>query len=145
VVAIEKSGKKKIVLAMKRVVQAGAKPVTALSVMLKWQRDWAERDTYDAVIGIVKNHLARTAWVSSTPTRWCTALRRRSSPNTSCLLPPGGLRKKQDRELGRRARATPPSAPGNDTGTDAPRVGGSPGSVDDNNAPGARAQRSTLE
>ena len=27
--------------AMKRVVQAGAKPVTALSVMLEWQRDWA--------------------------------------------------------------------------------------------------------
>jgi len=96
VAAIEKSGKKKIVLAglwtetcvalptvqaihdnyevyvvedccgdvsqlahdnaMKRVVQAGAKPVTALSVMLEWQRDWAERDTYDAVMDIVKNH-----------------------------------------------------------------------------------------
>lgn len=42
--------------AMKRVVQAGAKPVTALSVMLEWQRDWAERDTYDAVMDIVKNH-----------------------------------------------------------------------------------------
>jgi len=24
--------------------------------MLEWQRDWAERDTYDAVIDIVKNH-----------------------------------------------------------------------------------------
>jgi nicotinamidase-related amidase len=96
VAAIEKSGKKKIVLsglwtetcvalptiqaihdkyevyvvedccgdvsqlshdnAMKRVIQAGAKPVTALSVMLEWQRDWAERDTYDAVMEIVKNH-----------------------------------------------------------------------------------------
>ena len=84
VAAIEKSGKKKIVLsglwtetcvalptvqaihdsyevyvvedccgdvsqlahdnAMKRVIQAGAKPVTALSVMLEWQRDWAQRD-----------------------------------------------------------------------------------------------------
>ncbi len=43
--------------AMKRVVQAGAKPVTALSVMLEWQRDWAEKDTYDAVIDIVKTHL----------------------------------------------------------------------------------------
>jgi nicotinamidase-related amidase len=42
--------------AMKRVIQAGAKPVTALSVMLEWQRDWAERDTYDAVMDIVKNH-----------------------------------------------------------------------------------------
>jgi nicotinamidase-related amidase len=42
--------------AMKRVVQAGAKPVTALSVMLEWQRDWALLDTYDAVMDIVKTH-----------------------------------------------------------------------------------------
>ena len=42
--------------AMKRVIQAGAKPVTALSVMLEWQRDWANKDTYDAVMDIVKNH-----------------------------------------------------------------------------------------
>ena len=42
--------------AMKRVIQAGAKPVTALSVMLEWQRDWAHRDTYDAVIDVVKSH-----------------------------------------------------------------------------------------
>ena len=42
--------------AMKRVIQAGAKPVTALSVMLELQRDWAERDTYDAIMDIVKNH-----------------------------------------------------------------------------------------
>jgi nicotinamidase-related amidase len=96
VAAIEKSGKKKIVLSglwtetcvalptvqaihdnyevyvvedccgdvnqlshdnsMKRVIQAGAKPVTALSVMLEWQRDWAERDSYDAIMDIVKTH-----------------------------------------------------------------------------------------
>ena len=96
VAAIEKSGKKKIVLtglwtetcvalptiqaihdgyevyvvedccgdvsllshenSMKRVIQAGAKPVTALSTMLEWQRDWAQRDTYDAVMDIVKTH-----------------------------------------------------------------------------------------
>jgi nicotinamidase-related amidase len=42
--------------AMKRVIQAGAKPVTALSVMLEWQRDWALLDTYDAVMDIVKTH-----------------------------------------------------------------------------------------
>ncbi len=42
--------------AMKRVIQAGAKPVTSLSIMLEWQRDWAERDTYDAVMDIVKSH-----------------------------------------------------------------------------------------
>ncbi|MFT3686537.1 MAG: hydrolase [Phycisphaerales bacterium] len=41
---------------MKRVIQAGAKPVTALSTMLEWQRDWAHRGTYDAVMDIAKNH-----------------------------------------------------------------------------------------
>src|SRR6201981_3817436 len=42
--------------AMKRVIQAGAKPVTSLQVMLEFQRDWAEKDTYDAVMDIVQNH-----------------------------------------------------------------------------------------
>src|SRR6202008_4255046 len=42
--------------AMKRVIQAGAKPVTSLSVMLEFQRDWAQKDTYDAVMDIVKTH-----------------------------------------------------------------------------------------
>jgi nicotinamidase-related amidase len=42
--------------AMKRVIQAGAKPVTSLSVMLELQRDWAQKDTYDAVMDIVKTH-----------------------------------------------------------------------------------------
>src|SRR5246127_4496909 len=42
--------------AMRRVVQAGAKPVTALSVTLEWQRDWANRETYDAVMDLAKTH-----------------------------------------------------------------------------------------
>jgi nicotinamidase-related amidase len=42
--------------AMRRMVQAGARPVTALSVMLELQRDWALRGTYDAVMDIVKTH-----------------------------------------------------------------------------------------
>jgi nicotinamidase-related amidase len=42
--------------AMHRVIQAGAKPVTALSVMLEWQRDWAHKDTYNAVMDIAKTH-----------------------------------------------------------------------------------------
>ncbi len=42
--------------AMKRVIQAGAKPVTALSVMLEWQRDWGLTDTYEAVMDVIKNH-----------------------------------------------------------------------------------------
>ena len=42
--------------AMRRAVQAGAKPVTSLSTLLEWQRDWANRDSYDAVMDVVKNH-----------------------------------------------------------------------------------------
>lgn len=42
--------------AMRRVEQAGAKPVTWIQVMLEWQRDWAQRETYNAVMDIVKNH-----------------------------------------------------------------------------------------
>ena len=42
--------------AMQRVVQAGAVPVTWLQVLLEFQRDWARRDTYDAVMGIVLEH-----------------------------------------------------------------------------------------
>jgi len=41
---------------MKRLIQAGARPVTSLSVLLELQRDWAEKDTYGAVMDIVKTH-----------------------------------------------------------------------------------------
>jgi nicotinamidase-related amidase len=42
--------------AMQRMVQAGAVPVTWQQVLLEWQRDWARRDTYDAVIAIAREH-----------------------------------------------------------------------------------------
>jgi nicotinamidase-related amidase len=42
--------------AMERMVQAGCVPVTWQQVMLEWQRDWARRETYDAVMAIVKEH-----------------------------------------------------------------------------------------
>ncbi len=41
---------------MQRMVQAGVVPVTWQQVLLEWQRDWANRGTYDAVINIVKEH-----------------------------------------------------------------------------------------
>ena len=56
--------------AMKRVIRP-AKPVTALSVMLEWQRDWAHKGTYNAVMDIVKNHCgAYKASASNTRIRW---------------------------------------------------------------------------
>lgn len=42
--------------AMLRMIQAGVVPVTWQQVMLEWQRDWARRDTYDAVMNLVKEH-----------------------------------------------------------------------------------------
>lgn len=43
-------------MAIKRMVQAGAVPVTWLQVLLEWQRDWIRQETYDAVLAIVKEH-----------------------------------------------------------------------------------------
>jgi hypothetical protein len=31
-------------------------PVTWQQVLLEWQRDWARRDSYDAVMAIAKEH-----------------------------------------------------------------------------------------
>lgn len=42
--------------AMRRIEQAGAVPVTALQVLLEYQRDWARKETYNAVIEVVKEH-----------------------------------------------------------------------------------------
>ena len=42
--------------AMQRMVQAGVVPVTWQQVLLEWQRDWARRDSYDAVMAIAKEH-----------------------------------------------------------------------------------------
>jgi nicotinamidase-related amidase len=42
--------------AMQRMIQAGVVPVTWQQVMLEWQRDWAHRDTYEAVMAIVREH-----------------------------------------------------------------------------------------
>jgi nicotinamidase-related amidase len=40
--------------AMRRVEQAGVVPVTALQVLLEYQRDWAHKETYNDVMAVVK-------------------------------------------------------------------------------------------
>ena len=40
--------------AMERMVQAGARPITALQYLLELQRDWARVETYDLTTGIAK-------------------------------------------------------------------------------------------
>jgi nicotinamidase-related amidase len=42
--------------AMRRVEQAGAVPMTALQVLLEYQRDWAHKETYNDVMAVVKEH-----------------------------------------------------------------------------------------
>ncbi|MGG0813093.1 hydrolase [Paenibacillus alvei] len=42
--------------AIQRMIQAGAIPVTWLSVLLEYQRDWAREETYDAVVNVAKEH-----------------------------------------------------------------------------------------
>lgn len=43
-------------MAVQRLIQAGAVPVTWLQVLLEYQRDWARQGTYAAVTGIAKEH-----------------------------------------------------------------------------------------
>ncbi len=42
--------------AMDRMVQVGVVAVTWQQVLLEWQRDWARKDTYGAVIALVSEH-----------------------------------------------------------------------------------------
>jgi nicotinamidase-related amidase len=41
--------------AIDRMVQAGARPMTALQYLLELQRDWARTETYESTTGIAKN------------------------------------------------------------------------------------------
>jgi nicotinamidase-related amidase len=43
-------------MAIQRMVQAGVSPCTWMQIMLEWQRDWNNKDTYDKVMTIVKEH-----------------------------------------------------------------------------------------
>jgi len=43
-------------IAVTRMVQAGAKPITSLQYLLELQRDWARQETYKAVTDLVKKY-----------------------------------------------------------------------------------------
>jgi nicotinamidase-related amidase len=43
-------------LSMQRMIQAGVRPLSWQQLLLEWQRDWAHRETYDAVIALVQEH-----------------------------------------------------------------------------------------
>jgi nicotinamidase-related amidase len=42
--------------AMRRVVQAGAVPMTSVATVLEFQRDWADKEHYDEVLNIFRQH-----------------------------------------------------------------------------------------
>ena len=42
--------------ALSRMVQAGAVRLTTIAALLEWQRDWKNREHYDALMGILKQH-----------------------------------------------------------------------------------------
>jgi nicotinamidase-related amidase len=42
--------------AIQRCVQAGAVPMTTIATVLEFQRDWANREHYDALMGILREH-----------------------------------------------------------------------------------------
>jgi nicotinamidase-related amidase len=42
--------------ALSRMVQAGAIRVTTIAALLEWQRDWKNREHYNALMGILKQH-----------------------------------------------------------------------------------------
>jgi nicotinamidase-related amidase len=43
-------------MSVQRMIQAGAVPVTWQQVLLEYQRDWAHKETYDAVMNLVREH-----------------------------------------------------------------------------------------
>lgn len=43
-------------MSIQRMIQAGAIPVTWLSVLLEYQRDWARQETYDPVLAVAMQH-----------------------------------------------------------------------------------------
>jgi len=42
--------------ALSRMTQAGAIRLTTIGALLEWQRDWANREHYDALMGLLKQH-----------------------------------------------------------------------------------------
>ena len=70
--------------ALSRMAQAGAARMTTIPTLLEFQRDWARHEHYDALMGILKEHPAPTAWESNTPTRWCITRHNRQKNHRWC-------------------------------------------------------------
>ena len=103
--------------AMQRMVQAGVVPVTWQQVLLEWQRDWAHRETYDAVMAIAKEHsgaygmgvdYAYTMVHKAAPPRRRTSRSRpfrRSKRGRPAIADAGAAGSRRTRRIGSLARA----------------------------------------
>ncbi|TNE46166.1 MAG: hydrolase [Deltaproteobacteria bacterium] len=43
-------------MAVQRMIQAGAIPMTWVQTALEWQRDWSRKETYDGIINVMREH-----------------------------------------------------------------------------------------
>ncbi|QUY49690.1 hydrolase [Serratia plymuthica] len=50
-------------------IQAGAAPVTWQQVLLEYQRNWASKETYDAVMALMREHRGTDAQAPAAPAR----------------------------------------------------------------------------
>jgi nicotinamidase-related amidase len=72
--------------AIRRCVQAGAVPMTTIATVLEFQRDWANREHYDALLNIFREHGgAYGDGIDYAPTPWCTRRRRRLTTLTTSV------------------------------------------------------------
>ena len=58
--------------AVQRMIQAGAKPITALTYLLELQRDWARHETYELTLRSARNMAERSVLASSIVQIWFT-------------------------------------------------------------------------
>jgi hypothetical protein len=57
--------------ALRRIEQAGAVSVTALQILLEFQRDWARNEHYDEVMATVKAHCSIFGLGVNMPSQTC--------------------------------------------------------------------------
>jgi len=56
--------------ALSRMVQAGAVRLTTIAALLEWQRDWKNKEHYNALMGLIKQQGGAYGVAWNTLTRW---------------------------------------------------------------------------
>ena len=71
--------------AMSRMVQAGAIRLTAIAALLEWQRDWAKKEHYNALMGLLKSQAG--AYGSGVEYAYTMVHKARQSAKTPHVVP----------------------------------------------------------